>query len=564
MQRRRIRHGVLLAVLVVLAACTSDPFPDITTDTAEPPTENSNEVLLGVDDASAASLNGTVWEFDEGFGVGEASFPKSITFYRAEGEYRLELNSDCGRATSTIIDVSGGIRLAGLEWASGRRCFDPNEFFNYELQTEIDARGRLLLRSTSGRAANVLRFTHVQSTSIQTDEVPELTTGQINALLIDRSRWEVIEAEGAASAQGLDQIVAFSSISANADVFSVATGCNWQERQINWREDGAILIGGRPEARPTTGLEQPCTDAKVGMASLFLNAQDAIKVQLVDDNTLDLAGDSQNGPWSVRALRTVPQQVLARAACFDYSVAAVVDEPFSATEHLPDGSERTISFDEFVVVRLDEGGADFDGDSSYDFTQLVTLRDVSSGQLVDVVRVCGLEQPIDDIVRIHPNQIVALRPWTDDSTVRVSLSDGDRYHENVYAIGEGSWTLTEEWSVELGSTEYLGPITVTAKPLSKDVKGDPVNGVIRVSWGCISITGADGNSPGLVFPAGRTTWDPVSSAVIVDGVSYTDGQRIGISRLPRPVFLDYFNPMERENFCGIDTHVVSHIWHLSN
>jgi hypothetical protein len=116
--------------------------------------------------------------------------------------------------------------------------------------------------------------------------------------------------------------------------------------------------------------------------------------------------------------------------------------------------------------------------------------------------------------------------------------------------------------LELGSTEYLGPITVTNKPLSSEIEGDPVNGVIDVSWGCISIRGTSGNSPGLVFPAGRTTWDPLNNAVIVDGESYVDGRRIGIRRVPRPEFLEYFNPMERGR-CGIDNHVIADIWHVA-
>lgn len=64
-----------------------------------------------------------------------------------------------------------------------------------------------------------------------------------------------------------------------------------------------------------------------------------------------------------------------------------------------------------------------------------------------------------------------------------------------------------------------------------------------------------------MFPAGRTEFDPLTEAVIVDGVSYVDGERMGLTRLPRPEFLDYFNPMERQS-CGINNHVVSNIWHL--
>jgi hypothetical protein len=74
-----------------------------------------------------------------------------------------------------------------------------------------------------------------------------------------------------------------------------------------------------------------------------------IKAAVNDDDTLVLAGESQNGPWPVRAVRMVPQQVPARVACFDYSVASVVEEPYTATERLPDGSERTTSF-EFTPI----------------------------------------------------------------------------------------------------------------------------------------------------------------------------------------------------------------------
>lgn len=559
--QRRIRSGALLAIIVALAACTSDPLPDITTDTIA--TSIADDGANAVpQDASLGSLIGTTWVLTDAFNVAPAYQPDALTFYRINEENRLEVNSACGSATSTFVEIPDAIRIDRPVFGAGNRCLQQDVFFQGDLETDIDRLGHLTLRDRGSRVDRFLRFTHVQSTSIQTDVVPERRVGEDVAFQIGRSRWNVVAAEGAAvSDDDLEQIIAFTTVSTNADVLSFYTGCRGVNKEVDWQDDGSILVGG-PFQFLTPSIETPpCLDQRQGIADTFLIAGTIIGAELVDDDTLILSGVAREESWSATAVREVVPTGTIPSDCVDFRLGSVLEETYGATEVLPDGTETSVTLDGFDVVQFEALGGDIDGDGEWNPIQSFTLRDRSSDVQVDVLHVCGLDEPVADFVRIHPNRIVDVGRSVEGSSMHIWSSNGTQYSQNLHSIIEGPWTVLEGASYDLTDSVYFGPVSLTFKPLSVDTPGDLVNGVISVRSGCISLRDRGGGSPGLVFPADRTTWDPVNEAVIVDGVSYVDGERIGITRLPRPEFLDYFNPMERER-CGISTHVIAEIWHL--
>lgn len=549
---------VVAVLAVLLAACTSDPLPEITSDSIAPRSEDS-DVGGSPEDAVASSLVGTTWVFLESFNVAPAYQPSAITFYRVNGANRIEIVNDCGHAIATFVDTAVGIRINELDPLVESHCWNRSRFFGGELVAEIDSLGRLNLQSSD----RIMRFTHVQSTSIHTDEVPERSAGEVLASKIGRSRWIVTEATGAArSDDGLTQTVAFTSVEGDADVVSFFAGCNGSSREIEWTPQ-ARAVAGDVFRFAQVGMDgPPCEDVRQGLAERVLRSELEFDVALVDAATLRLSGDSAAGPWTVVARREdFPSE--APPDCYGFELGSVLDERFRATEILPDGTTSTVILDGFDVIGIDDRlGGDVDRDGEWNPIESFTLRDLQSGTQVDILHVCGLSEPVADFVRIHPNRIVRAESGYEDSTIVLWSSDGERFSQNVHSVTQGPWAVVEGQSFALDDPTYLGRVTLTNQPLSADAGGDTVIGVLNSRSGCIDIIAPIQGA--LVFPAGRTEWDPVKEEVIVDGVRYADGERISITRLPRPEFLEYYNPMDRSGGCGISTHVVSDIRHIGD
>lgn len=553
--KRRRTWAAFVALVVLSAACSSDPLPEVTVESTTSVPE-TNTADGRPDEAVASSLVGTTWEFLEAFNVEPAYHPSAITFYRVNHENRIEIVNDCGHAIATFVDTAVGIRINDFRPLVESPCWSRDRFFGGELVTEIDPLGRLSIRDRD----EIMKFTHVQSTSIHTDEVPPPSRGEKLASRIGRSRWIVTDATGAAASDdNLDQIVAFTSVEADADVLSFFAGCQGSSRELAWMADGTAQVGNIFRFAEV-GIEGPaCEDPPQGLASLIMRSELGFDVELSGD-TLQLSGDSAAGPWSAVARREDFSSELP-TDCYGFELGEVIDESFDATEVLPDGRSSTVTLSGFEVVAIDDRlGGDVNGDGQWNPIESFTLRGLESQRLVDVVHVCGLEQPIDDFVRIHPNRIVRVGRDVYNVTINIWSSDGERFAKNTHLVMEGPWAVLTGESFALGDSAYLGRVTVTNQPLPADAGGDTVIGVLDSRSGCIRLIAPIQGS--LVFPSGRTSWDPVNQEVIVDGERYADGERVGVTRLPRPEFLEYYNPMERSGGCGISTHVVSDIWHV--
>lgn len=215
-----------------------------------------------------------------------------------------------------------------------------------------------------------------------------------------------------------------------------------------------------------------------------------------------------------------------------------------------------VTLDGFVVERADEHLADLDGDGNGDSVHHLRLRDRSDPNVrVDVIGTCGANFDLPQaIVRIHPNTVVELDWPIFGDEFSIAWNDAQSMYRSSFSIEGGELVERSTTETPIDSPEVQERLVVTSEPLSADAEGDRANGVLHFwSWGCIELRGA--NSAGLVFPVDRSSWDPVDLAVIVDGERYRSGDRVEIIRLPRPEFLDYFNPAERTQ-CGIDHHVV--------
>lgn len=557
--KQRIVYAVLVLGAALVVGCTSDAGPNVTTEASDAAADGSDAAaapLIEETLGSARSLVGTTWDFDEAFGLGSANHPRWITFYVVDGELRMDYGSDCGPATTTYVPTVDGLRYLGISDRAGRStCADLDSFFGYQVDSDIDDQGRLVLRESNRQNPAAVRFTHVQSTSIQSDVLPEETEGERTAILIGRSRWLVTEATGVVAGSDLEQSVGFVSVAGNADVVSFFAGCKGDSREISWNDDASFTVGGNFQFE-TSGMAEPCTDERTGLAQSGVLAG-RIGVDREDASSLALSGEVSGEPWSVRLVLDAPSSRFDD--CFDVSVGSVVDTRFEGTEVLASGSETSVELDGFDVAYVETFTGDWDGDGEYEVGKRVTLRTEETQLSIDVVRLCGLRQPVDDLVRIHPNRITGNSLGSVDGVLQLDLVESGSFRQAAFDVSAGSWSVAEERPID---PDFMGPVTLTNKPLDSDAAGDLVNGVIRIrSFGCVSISGA-GNTAGLVFPLGRTQWDAANTAIIVDGVSYSNGDRIGLRRLPRPEFLDYFDPKERSSGCGINNHVVAEMWKL--
>ncbi|MFT7475789.1 MAG: hypothetical protein ACI81L_002731, partial [Verrucomicrobiales bacterium] len=252
-----MRHRILIATFVVsvalLVACTSSEGPNLATEasTADDGVTESDGTATDtgvpeIDDARGGtrSLAGTTWAFEEAFGLGSANHPQWVTFYAVAGELRMDYGSDCGAATRKFVPTVDGLQFTGDFDRSGRStCEDLDSLFGYQAAVNIDDRGRLVIREVSRRNPMAVRFTHVQSTSIQSDPVPEQTEGERTAILIGRSRWIATDTTGVVEGSDLEQSVGFVSVSGNADVVSFFAGCRGASREISWNDDASFTVG---------------------------------------------------------------------------------------------------------------------------------------------------------------------------------------------------------------------------------------------------------------------------------------------------------------------------------
>jgi len=390
-------------MVIVLVACTSEALPEITSDSVVPPTSDAPQATEdsgGADDkdlsnetrarsgapadASIRSLLGTSWELLEAFNVEVAYLLDQLTFSRANGENHLEVTSDCGTASGGVVELPNALRIVGFSASSGNRCLQRDSFFHGDLEAEIDPLGRLTLRHRGGRVDDLLRFTYVESASINTDELPALSVGELTAFQIGRSRWNVAKAiDAAVSEDGLEQSVGFTTVSANADVLSFYSGCRGVSKEISWQDDGSFVVGA-PFQFLTPSIKTPeCTDRRQGIAARLLPPGATIAVDLIDANTLVVRSGAAGDSWSFTATREVPPEGVL-PDCVDFTLGSVVDETYMASERLPDGTQSMVTFDGFDVVKFEGMGSDVDGDGEWNPIQVFTLRDPSGERQVDV------------------------------------------------------------------------------------------------------------------------------------------------------------------------------------
>lgn len=549
----------LCAVLLVLAACTDDGEPVSETNTQEEIDEEVTEPAL-VD--GRLRLLGTSWVFDESFSVGSAFEPSTLVFFGQDNELRFEVEALCGRGVGTITETANGLTVDEGTWTDLQRCEELSSFFTGRFFAELDDDGRLLVRHPrTNQPDQVLVFSHVQSTSINSDELDDRTPADIFAASLRQSRWTVAATTGAATVtneeQGdRDHWVAFGRDNRGEVTLTVVLGCASDRRVIEWTNNGFALTSRRGDIATSLMEGPPCEDDGAGVLEIGLARLGDVAVSLLAD-TVRLSGEFDEQEWSMTLEPwSPPTDHFTPLVCSEYQVGETERGVTTFTEVLPDGTSSSVTLDGFTVEFVDTLVVDLDGDRESDRVVHATLRGLSVDEpVVDVIATCGLKFDFPSaMVRIHPHTVIEMGRSARDGMFSVSWNDNDFLHRTEFSVDGGELVADPQSQTALDSPEIQERLVVTSKPLSADASGELASGVLHLrSWGCIELRGA--NSAGLVFPAGRATWDPINNAVIVDGVSYVDGDRIQVTRLPRPEFLEYFNPMEREQ-CGINNHVV--------
>ena len=552
----------LAVMAIVLAACSSGDAPTLATDAVESETD---AVAVPVSVDGRLELEGTAWVFEEALGVGRAYEPETLSFFGQDNVLRFSVTASCGNGVGTISESAVGFNVDNTSWTDRQRCDELAAFFDYRLNLELDDLGRLIVRgSGAGRTESALVFSHVQSTSINSDPIDRGSSAAVFAATLTDSRWTVVESTGVAEAanqeQGeLEQVISFGRHNGEGIVISLSYGCQHDDRVITWNESGFAVTtaGGQFDMSLLEG--PPCEDEADGLLAVGLPRVGAVAVSTVDGQ-LQLAGTIENDEWTLTLAEWQPTSqdpaFIPPPECNGYRVGDLETDASTFTETLPDGSLSEVTLDGFVVELVSEHSADLDSDGNNDSVHHLRLRDRNDPNVrVDVIGTCGVNFDLPQaIVRIHPNTVVELDWPISGDEFSLTWNDSQSLYRSSFSIEGGELVGRGETAVGLDSPEVQERLVVTSQPLAADAEGDRANGVLHFgSLGCIELRGA--NTAGLVFPVDRSSWDPVELAVIVDGERYRSGDRVEIIRLPRPEFLDYFNPAERTQ-CGIDNHVV--------
>ncbi len=566
---RSIReHGLVVLALVltalVLSACTSGDDASLSTDGTQASSEIANNDGVPVLADGRLALAGTAWVFEEAHGVGQANEPDTLVFFAENGSLRFAVEASCGSGVGTISESASGFSVDDATWTNLRLCEDLAQFFAWNVDLELDELGRLIIRgSGAARSESALVFTHFQSTSINSEVIPERRPAELFQAALFDTRWDVVGSTGVAAAVNTDQgelyqVVSFGRHNGDGVVISLSYGCHHDSRVVRWTNDG-FFVSSEGGQFDMAGEPVPCEDDVDGLLGFGLPRLADVKAEFESDGLL-LSGVLDGQEWTLTLAPQTPASedpdFVAPPACFDYRVAEVETASMTFTEALPNGSTTDVTLHGFIVERVTGYQDDFDGDGNFDSVHHLRLRDLADpDQLVDVVGACGLGFDLPQaLVRIHPNTVIDVGRAVAEGEIAISSNDTNNLYRADYGIVDGELELLAESVDALDSAEVQDRLVVTSQPLAADAEGDLVRGVLNFgSFGCIELWGA--NSVGLVFPVDRSSWDPVEVGFVVDGELYRSGERVEIVRLPRPEFLEYFNPAERTQ-CGIDHHVV--------
>lgn len=301
----RVRWSIaaigLVAMTILLAACSSSDAPTLATDAVESETDG---VAVPVSVDGRLELEGTAWVFEEALAVGSAYEPETLTFFGQDNTLRFAVTASCGTGVGTISESAVGFNVDNTSWSNRHRCDELASFFDFRLDLELDDSGRLIVRgSGTGPTESALVFSHVQSSSINSDPIDRGSAAAMFAATLTDSRWTVVEATGVAAAtdqdQGeLEQVISFGRHNGEGIVISLSYGCQHDDRVITWNDSGFAVTtaGGEFEMAGMEG--PPCEDYADGLLGVGLPRVGAVAVSTVDDQ-LQLAGTIENDEWTL-------------------------------------------------------------------------------------------------------------------------------------------------------------------------------------------------------------------------------------------------------------------------